>query len=212
MAQPPRLGLHAAGELDLGEPLLEQAGDEAADLVGDGRRRADALDLPGGLDRPLPDDRPADVLERRLREQLLEAAELGDRQHVELEAEPGRQRAVALGDEARQVLGRREVDDGAERRLQAGALGDLAHEQGRLALGRHVQVRLLDRAGEVEEVGVLLEEGGVEAEGREAGLQAGDAAGQLRRRRQRGARLHQSSAPGRSVTASEREGQDAPRR
>ena len=58
------------------------------DLVGDGRRRADALDLPGGLDRPLPHDRPADVLERRLREQLLEAAELGDRQHVELEAEP----------------------------------------------------------------------------------------------------------------------------
>ena len=88
-------------------------------------------------------------------------------------------------------LGDGELHDRAERRLQAGALGDLAHEQRRLALGRHVQVRLLDRAGVVEEVGVLLEEGGVEAEGREAGLQAGDAARQLRRRRQRRARLYQ---------------------
>ena len=88
-------------------------------------------------------------------------------------------------------MGDGEVDDRAERRLQTGALGDLAHEQRRLALGRHVQGRLLDRAGEVEEVGVLLEQGGVEAEGREAGLQAGDAARQLRRRRQRGAGLHQ---------------------
>ena len=56
VAQAPRLRLHAAGELDLGEPLLEQARDEAADLVGDGRRGADALDLPRRLDRPLPHD------------------------------------------------------------------------------------------------------------------------------------------------------------
>ena len=191
MPEAPGLGLDAAGELDLGEPFFEEARDEPADLVGHGGRGADALDLPGGLDRALADDGPADVLERHAREQLLEAAEVRDGQHVELEADRRRQAAVALGDEARQVLGRRQVDDRAERRLEAGALGHLAHEQRRLALGRHVQVRLLDRAGEVEEVGVLLQEGGVEAEGREAGLQAGDAAGQLRRRRQRGAGLHQ---------------------
>ena len=44
--EPPRLGLDAAGELDLGEALLEEAGDEPADLVGHGGRGADALDLP----------------------------------------------------------------------------------------------------------------------------------------------------------------------
>ena len=116
---------------------------------------------------------------------------MGDGQHVELEAEPPRQAAVALGDEARQLLGRREVDDRAERRLQTGPLGHLAHEQRRLALGRHVQRRLLDGAGEVEKVGVLLEQGGVEVESREPGLQAGDAPRELRRRRQRGAGLYQ---------------------
>ena len=71
-----------------------------ADLVGDGRGGADALDLPGRLDRPLPHDGPADVLERRLREELLEAAEVRHRQHVELEAETRGQAAVALGDAA----------------------------------------------------------------------------------------------------------------
>ena len=74
---------------------------------------------------------------------------------------------------------------------RAGALGDLAHEERGLSLGGHVQERLLDRPGVVEEVGVLLEEGGVEAAGREAGLQAGDPARQLRRRRKRRRRLDQ---------------------
>ncbi len=189
MPQAASLGFHPAGELDLGEPHLEEAGDERAHLVDDGRRGADALDLPRRLDGPLPHDGAADVLEGRLREELLEAAEQRHRQDVELQPEARRRTAVPLGDEPRKVLGRRQVLDRAERRLEAGALGDLAHVQRRLALGRHVQVRLLDRAGEVVEVGVLLQQGAVEPETQERGLQAGETGLELRRRRKHGARL-----------------------
>ena len=191
MPEATRLGLDAAGELHLRQSLLEQPGDEPADRVGDGRRGADALDLPSRLDRPLADDVAADVLEARARKEILKTPEPGDRQHVELETDAPGDRAVAPGDELRKLLGRRQIDDRAERRLEAGALGDLAHEEGRLALRRDVQVRLLDGPGVVEEIGVLQQEGGVEAAGREAGLQAGDTARELVRRRERRAGLHQ---------------------
>ena len=185
------LGLDTAGELHLRQPLLEQLGDDPADLVGDGRRGADALDLPRRLDRPLPDDVAADVLEASARQEFLKTPEPGDRQHVELEADAPGQRAVALGDEPRKLANRRQIDDRGERRLEASSCGDLAHEQGRLALRGDVQVRLLDRPGVVEEVGVLQQESGVEAAGREAGLQAGDPASELLRRCERRAGLDQ---------------------
>jgi hypothetical protein len=134
------------------------------------------------------------ALERRLREELLEAAEVRHRQHVELETQPGRQSAVPLRDRRGQALGRGELDHHAERRLRARALDDLAHEQRRHALPGHVEVRLLDGARVVVQVGVLLQESGVETQGRKAGLQAGDAALQLRGRHHCGSRLDQTPA------------------
>ena len=96
VAQAPRLRLDEAGELGLGEALAQDAGDQLADLDGDGRGGADALDLPGRLDGALPHDVAADVLEHRLREELLEAPVLDHGQHVELEPDAARQGAVAL--------------------------------------------------------------------------------------------------------------------
>src|SRR5450756_799421 len=56
VAQAPRLRLDEAGELDLGEAFAQDAGDQLADLKGDGRGATDAFDLPGRLDGALPHD------------------------------------------------------------------------------------------------------------------------------------------------------------
>ncbi len=200
MPQAPGLGLHAPGELDLGQPLLEQVRQHTADPVRHGSRGADAVDLPGGLDRALPDDRPADVLEGRLREELLEAPESRHRQHVELEAQSGRQRVVPLLDRRRQTPEGRERDHVTECRFEASTRGDLEHEQRRPALHRHVEIRLLDGAGVVVEVGVLLQERRVETKLRKAGLQTGDAALQFRGRRQDRCRLEETRARRAHVT------------
>jgi len=190
MPQAPRFGLDAPGELDLGEALLEQPREETADLVGDAGCGADALDLPGGLDGAVAHDGAADVLERRLREEVLEAPEAQHRQHVQLEPETRGQGVVAVLDRRRQIPDRRQRDDRAEGRLAPRPRHDLAYEERRLTFRRHVQVRLLDRAGVVVEVGVLLQEGGIEILLPQDLLETDDPPLQLSRRHKRRARLH----------------------
>ena len=111
MAQGARLGLDQAGEGRLAQALAQQAGDACVDLVGQGRGGGDALELPGRLDRPLAHERRPDVDEPRARKLGLVAAQVGDGQHVELEADDLGRGAAALGDElAEAALGEQLLD------------------------------------------------------------------------------------------------------
>jgi len=115
VAESARLGLDPPGEGRLGHPLLEELRGAVEDLVGEGCRDGDTLDLPGRLDRPQTDDVGTDVGERGAREELLEAPHPSDGQHVQLEAELHRQASVAGHDRRRKISRRGERDDVVER-------------------------------------------------------------------------------------------------
>ena len=135
--------------------------------------------------------------------QVYERAEQGDREHVELEAEPLLKGPVPLADRARQIAQRAERDDSRQRRFRSGALHDAADEERRRAARRHVQERLLHRAGVVVEVGVLKDQRRVEPSGEQVLLQRRQPPVELleRRARARGRRCvrgplgHRSPGP-----------------
>jgi hypothetical protein len=162
VAQGPRLGFDPAGEGSFGQALAQQLGDARVDLVGERRGGGDALDLPGRLDRPLGHEQRADVDEASARELALVAAKELDRQHVELEPHDVGRTATPFGDELAEAPQAGQLRD-RQRRLLARAGDRLSGEQHRLVVGGHQKLRLLDRAGKVVEVGVLHDDGGVDA-------------------------------------------------
>ena len=120
----------------------------------------------------------------------------GHGEHVELEAEApraGRRSAAPIWPGRSRRPGSSTMR--FKRRLEPRPGGELAHEQRGLARRRHVQVRRLDGAAVVVEVGVLDDERGVEPGARQHGLQAAEAGPDLRRGHQRGARLDERRPP-----------------
>ena len=115
-------------------------------------------------------------------------AELGDRQHVELEADDRRHLAAAFDHELAQASQAGQRLD-RQRRLLARAGDRFAGEQHGLAVGRHEELRLLDGARQVVEVGVLHDQGGVDARDAQRLLKGGQAAFDLGARHGRTARL-----------------------
>ena len=97
------------------------------------------------------------------------------RQDVQLEADPRPRSQPALRQPAVQLGQRRDRFDHAERRLGARPLEHAADEQHRLTAGRHQEVRLLVRPGEVGEIRVLDDHRAVQAVRAERLLQAPDA-------------------------------------
>ena len=146
---------------------LEAARDEQLRRVLHGQPgllagEADAVELPLALARARRPQRGHAVGRLGAGQELAVAEVGGRREHVELEAEPQALRQAGRGQRRRQRAQRRERLDAPQGALRARALEVAAHEQERLALGRHDQVRVLRRAAEVDEIGRLHDQRRVE--------------------------------------------------
>ena len=131
----------------------------------------------------LPDDR-GDVLGLCAGEDLLETEEGRDGEDVQFESDGG-EGDVLLGEVGGHLFRARDPAHVGKGRLLDGPLEDPADEVDRLPFRGDDQDPLLDRPGEVEKIGVLHEERGVEVSGAQARLQLRDPRVDLLRRRQR---------------------------
>jgi hypothetical protein len=153
--------------------------------------QADPLELPGalaGARRP----QGGHAIPRDGSRQELEVAQVrGGRQHVQLEPETQPRPEADRLERHRQPAQRRKGLDVPQRALGARALHVTPHQQQRLPGGRHEQVRVLSRAGEIHEICGLHDQRRVQAIALQARLKCGDAACDLvgrRRRREHGRR------------------------
>ena len=185
---------HVTGELRE-HVALGRAGDEQLrrELHRGLRLRAggaDARQLPFALARARRPQRRHAVAHLGSGQELAVAQVRGGRQDVELEAEAQPLGQADRGQRRGERAQRRERLDPAERALAARALEVAPHEQHRLAARGHHEVRVLRRAAEIDEVGRLHEQRGVEAVAHQTGLEHRETARDLlggRRGRQHGA-------------------------
>ena len=178
---------HVVAELAQ-DVALQAAGDEQLRRVLHGALaldagRADARHLPLALARARRPQGGHAVGDLGAGQELA-VAEVGRRrEHVELEPEPELLRQADRRERGGQRAQRRERLDAVQRALGPRALEIAAHEQQRLALGGHDQVRVLRGAAEIHEVGGLHQQRGVEPVALQAGLERRDAAIDLLGRR-----------------------------
>ncbi len=173
--QAARFGFHAAGQLDFGHARADQAGQQGGHLVGPPRGLPDQLDLEGGLDRADQPDFGGHVRGLGACEHLAVLPEEVHRQHVELEPQRGRGLQTRRLQDGRDAARAGQRHDAVERRFRPAALEVAVDHENRLACGRDVQRRLLDGAAEIEEVGLLEDQGGIQPLARERALEGCDA-------------------------------------
>ena len=172
----PRRAFHAAGQLELGHPLPQRLHGRVEDHHRDRCRRAHLVELERGLHRPDGANRgrdidPLDVLESR-RDPVLD--EHGD--HIQLESDsPGRS-AGRRSDQGGQLPVALERDDLRKRAIPSRPLENPANRVDDLAGCRNDQHPVLHAAGEVEEIDVLGDQGGVQRGGPETTPQRVDPA------------------------------------
>jgi len=164
-------GENEIGPQDLGQP--------AEDPILDRGGPAHHLDLPGPLHRP---DRPDQG--RRVKEfgggKGADVAQIVQgRQHVHLEPYPAQGADPVRGQQGGILPRALDADDRLQRRFDPGSLGAPPHQKERLARRRDRQETVGDRSGEVEKVGVLDHEHGVESLGLHRPLHPGGAVGDL---------------------------------
>ena len=174
VAAPAHGRLEQAGQFDLGHGFAEHGRHLGEHLVEHGAGLLEQVGLVGGLDPALAADRLADILHRAGGEHLLVELPGLVRHHVQFKAK-GVEAKAPLG----QLLGDRlqaaHLDDPGQGRFPAGAGKALADHEQRLAGARHEQVGRLGGAAQVEQVGVVDDQGAVQAQLIESLLQGAHA-------------------------------------
>ncbi len=177
------IALPAAGDEHLRRVLHRQPGL----LAGE----ADALELPGALERARRPQRRHAVDEIGTRHELAVAKIGGGGHDVELEAQAEALRQAARRQRRGQRAQRREGLDAPQRALPTRSLQIAPNQQQRLAHGRHDQVGVLRRAAQVHEIRGLHDQRRIDPVALQARLERRDAAVDLlgrRRGRQHGRR------------------------
>ena len=163
VAAPPHGRLEQAGQFDFRHGLNKHGRHLGEHLVEHRAGLLEQVGLVGGLDPALAADRLADILHRAGGEHLLVELPGLVGHHVQFDAE-GVEAKAPLSEQLRNHLQAAHFQDLADGRFPAGAGKALADHEQRRAGARHEQMGRLGGAAQVEQVGVVDDQGAVQVQ------------------------------------------------